>query len=401
MVQCINCNVTLRKNNLTKICPPCKNDDTVTITFTNARKLYKLTESDIDDAKLYAIKVNNRGTTGRKFLIKDIEILAKKVFDALPPDNKQKIKNLENLENKQRRSAIKKYLSDKYTESFTSTVGDLIELCSNGSITYNDTIKDIDIRFTAYKLKQDFQYRLKKYVSEQFSEKSLSTYAANNELLNLSSNDISEYFKNNNKISFLYMITQSRDYESFAANDLHINFTEVDIDRSDLQMNLKIIAHQIIYSAVHKLYRTDDLIKKLTEKGLALRGDSKLCNWYIAGGIPMVKSNYVDQQINSVDDIVNTMEEMNYYYTKTNYSSINKALIRANSHKVQDWDSEDDNSYDSYDRYHQNFHWELTKPINEINLAAKIQTLRENLGADYNDMPSNVKKTYDSIYRKN
>ncbi|AYV81170.1 MAG: hypothetical protein Harvfovirus19_15 [Harvfovirus sp.] len=393
MTECINCCATLRKNNQTEICPKCKKDTTVTITFTNARKLYKLTESDIDDGNLYTINVNYHGSPGRKYLIKDIENLAKKIFDQLPNTDKRKIKNLSSLTKKKNLHAINKYISGKYTEPFISQINDLIQQHANGLITYDDATNAIEARYTLFNNKVSFKDLLHKYISEQFSKASLTRLALNDELIDLISDDITLYFKYNNQVGFIHLITASQDYQLFANDDNHINFSEIDIDRSGLIAKLKTVAEQIIFPAVVKLYRREDLIKKLTEHGLTLRHDSKLCTWYLEGGISLVKSNSVGQTIHNLDDIVNIMDEMNFYHTKTNYASINKLLIRRNSHRVEDsdWESDDDDSC---------YHWELTKPVTEINLKAKIHVLRENRNLNYNDMPVNVKKTYDSIKKK-
>ena len=62
MSRCVICEKALTDNNETQICSKCINDDEVTISFSNVRRLYILTESDIENGQLFTIyikKLNN------------------------------------------------------------------------------------------------------------------------------------------------------------------------------------------------------------------------------------------------------------------------------------------------------------------------------------------------------
>lgn len=64
--------------------------------------------------------------------------------------------------------------------------------------------------------------------------------------------------------------------------------------------------------------RRNDIIIKLKQRNLKLRNDSKVCDAYIYGGIDNVK--YItDGKITSMDEIVNTMDEMKFYIGHTKY----------------------------------------------------------------------------------
>lgn len=134
--------------------------------------------------------------------------------------------------------------------------------------------------------------------------------------------------------------------------------------------------------------------EKLSAKGLQLRSDSKLCSFYIHGGIDYVNYN-MDNKIESIDDIIDIMEEMNFYHTKTNYAHVNKEQLRNFSKRVYD----DDNN-DGYYHYY-NYHYEYEKPISEINLIAKklvLKTIDKKLIAN---APKNVVNLYEKLYNSN
>ena len=70
----------------------------------------------------------------------------------------------------------------------------------------------------------------------------------------------------------------------------------------------KMSIEDIINIINNKKNRKNDLIYRLNEVGLYLRDDSEICRKYIENG-----------QMH-IDEVVNIMEEMNFYYTYTDYS---------------------------------------------------------------------------------
>jgi hypothetical protein len=91
---------------------------------------------------------------------------------------------------------------------------------------------------------------------------------------------------------------------------------------------------------VAKHNRRKELIFKLAQEDLVLRSDSKLCQLYIEGCIDhlnTVVSQHNGLQIGpieSVDDIVDVMKEMDFYFTHTKYSEIFKNTNSVNSFVV-------------------------------------------------------------------
>ena len=90
------------------------------------------------------------------------------------------------------------------------------------------------------------------------------------------------------------------------------------------------ITNLFLINFVAKHNRRKELIFKLAQRDLVLRSDSKLCQLYIEGGVDHL--NTVVKQhnglqigpIGSVDDIVDVMEEMDFYFTHTKYSELMK-----------------------------------------------------------------------------
>ena len=427
MSNCINCTEPITKNNKTGICYSCKTNKNITITFTLARTKFKLTESEIKNAGLFTIHTKVRGNSGRKYLIKDIESLAKKIINSLDPNDKRRTKMEKKLgtiepanipkqkaiipptiTNKpERGKTIMKYIDEKYPEYKNKLLfTDLVIKYINNIITYESATTAMEEKYQNHLKKCNFEKLLLNYVTKSFSKdeliKKIKTYhnLGLKKSVVLTEKLISDYFiydKNGNLYNY---ISSQPEYVNFSQNEYHFNFNEVDIDGVGFINKLSTKVEIYIYQNVTKQNRIILLTEKLHAKGLLLRSDSKLCNWYIEGDIVLVNKNIEDQPITSADDIVETMDEMNFYHTKTNYAAINKTLIGDNSKRVYDSDnSDDDDSYDEWDEYkyhgRRSYHWTTTKPISKINLEAKISVLKRRDNSDYNSMPINVKNLCD------
>jgi hypothetical protein len=87
--------------------------------------------------------------------------------------------------------------------------------------------------------------------------------------------------------------------------------------------------------------RKRKLEEALNKYNLRIREDSKICNAYIKGDLEEVK--LMTDKIKSFDDIVNTVIEMNFLYTKTNYAHRINRKYRYNY---------EDSESDSYEYYY-------------------------------------------------
>jgi len=99
--------------------------------------------------------------------------------------------------------------------------------------------------------------------------------------------------------------------------------------------------------------RRTELVKKLEEKGLQLRDDSKLCKQYIKRGE------------GNLQHIVDVMEEMDWFYKNTKYSKFYK---EAKDREYQDWRS--------YRGWGESFEYDPT----EISEIAKKMAISDYLG---------------------
>ena len=84
------------------------------------------------------------------------------------------------------------------------------------------------------------------------------------------------------------------------------------LDEDDLENAVEMI--------VNKSVRKNLLIAKLKERGLTLRNDSVLCEAYISGGMNKVQD--IVEDFETIDDIVDKMEEMHFLHKHTNYKNI-------------------------------------------------------------------------------
>uniref|UniRef100_A0A6C0C7L3 Uncharacterized protein n=1 Tax=viral metagenome TaxID=1070528 RepID=A0A6C0C7L3_9ZZZZ len=95
-MRCCCCFKLLRSKSISGICGKCKFDPSLTISTTNAKKKYKLTDDEIEDAWLYSFEVSINGHGGYKYLIYDIAELAKNIFAAIDDNDKRKQAYLKN-----------------------------------------------------------------------------------------------------------------------------------------------------------------------------------------------------------------------------------------------------------------------------------------------------------------
>ena len=91
-MQCVLCNKDISASNKSSVCIKCKFDDNKMITYINVKRRYGLTEDEINGKGLFEIPTNSCGNVGRKFIIKDIEDLARKIYIDKPDTDKRKNK---------------------------------------------------------------------------------------------------------------------------------------------------------------------------------------------------------------------------------------------------------------------------------------------------------------------
>lgn len=87
-----------------------------------------------------------------------------------------------------------------------------------------------------------------------------------------------------------------------------------------------------------KTTRKNELAERLQHHGLTIRGDSVLCG------------NYVNYGIGSIDNVVNTMAEMDFFYKHTSYPSIYKSELNDWFREQRDFDGEYYHDLDSENR---------------------------------------------------
>ena len=93
-----------------------------------------------------------------------------------------------------------------------------------------------------------------------------------------------------------------------------------------------------------KEFRSNELITKLKARGLELRSDSVLCSKYLSG----------DDQYD-VDEIVDIMEQMKWFFSNTNYSEFTRLYdekqrkFKYNNYRNYEYDSDDSDDSDESD----------------------------------------------------
>jgi len=96
--RCETCDKRLQKTNVSGMCAPCKSDPNVTISTTNAKRIYKLTNHEIDEANLFSFEINFHGARGIKYLLDDIIDLAEIVYSKIEYADPRKQAYLKNID---------------------------------------------------------------------------------------------------------------------------------------------------------------------------------------------------------------------------------------------------------------------------------------------------------------
>jgi len=109
-MECINCKVSLSKMCYNEICVKCRFDNTVMISKTDIIQHYKLSQSDLDKAKLFYVEFTIHNNIGRRYLRSDIHNLAQKLSADLPNNDVRKtaFQNMIDEVNKTKCMKIKK-----------------------------------------------------------------------------------------------------------------------------------------------------------------------------------------------------------------------------------------------------------------------------------------------------
>lgn len=86
-MNCISCNKKMHHSKLYRICITCMFNKDITISHNEAKKRYRLTSTDIRNAKLYRFKVRIKNNMITKHLVKEVHELARKLFKNLDLTN--------------------------------------------------------------------------------------------------------------------------------------------------------------------------------------------------------------------------------------------------------------------------------------------------------------------------
>ena len=147
-MRCRNCFSQIKKYITSEICNTCKLASNVTISTTNAKKKYALTNDEIDEANLFNYEIRYLHARGFKYLVIDIEELAEKIFATVDNNDKRKqkyLKNMDAIEEKmefidEMRENIQAYLEDRNLEPDTDALKFIEEIIKR---KYNSDLEEV------------------------------------------------------------------------------------------------------------------------------------------------------------------------------------------------------------------------------------------------------------------
>lgn len=396
MSKCDKCDKAISKGNKSGFCLECKYK---TISRTNVKKLYKLTDDDLDDhdAELNSYDIIVRGTAGIKYFPDEIEKLVTKICNNLDESNKadkkKKDKLMANILKKNNKKELESSLGEKYYEcTKNDKIHDLIQNYINLS-SDNKKVKD-DIKKKILTIYDDLKNaeKIKKQYIDMIDTTIKKRYTQD---------FITKLIKKGGKISptsVMLCIKETDTYNKLTQNVIPELNDEKSLLKSDIFDKFDVHAKQYVINVSEQDERKTVLIEKLAQKGLVLRDDSKLCQYYIEGDVTRVMARTEIKNINSVDDVVDIMDEMNFYYTKTNYETVHKKIMyRYNDHHRHYNRYE---FFDYTDDYDSDYEYEGEPDPGMISLMAKTDVLKTFKFKKNSYVPKNVLDLYNSIHKK-
>lgn len=122
--KCYICNTPI--NQYYKLCSNCNFDSDIMISTTEAKRIYKLTNDEIDEGDLFYITFEVHGNTGTKYIRQEIHDLAKELTEALPDKDKRKMAFMKQEGFMMERKETEKQRKERY-KSLSETVKNLME----------------------------------------------------------------------------------------------------------------------------------------------------------------------------------------------------------------------------------------------------------------------------------
>lgn len=295
----------------TGFCSDCKRDKTLLMTATDVKINYGLTDEELNDKSngfnIYYYK--NYKTLSRKFIIEEIEnyvkntlvngnVLLKKKLEKVNAKKLKKIRIneidtfiLSNIVNKNDSDLIK--IINEYKKMINVPID---KICSELSkkdkeLTQINNHKNI------------FISNLKHIALEKISDQNYFIQE-----LGISSENVKKFMKSEEYNIFVNNI----DYklrEQYLVK-YHTCLSAInEIKKSDIFPLMITYLKTTMINKFDIFMRKNELTEKLNARGLTLRNDSKICQWYIDGSIDNVNSlSNID--IMSVNDIVDIMEAL-------------------------------------------------------------------------------------------
>lgn len=267
LMSCINCDKQV-ENSKYQLCKNCGYDKKVTITLTDVKRKYLLTESELSNAnlKFFEVKTKKMGVKGKIYIRSHVHELAKKLCSELNETDKRKIyyereeKQITDY-NEQKKSELDRH---KEIKDY------VIELLAKYNIPLDDTeiLKHIDIY-------------IKKNAQNDHNHFTISSETVKN---------ICTYYKRKTELDILISQNIKSEYIDFAKkiSGYYKSYTS-DLDDSDLLLDVK---PEDVFKYINKKVKIkmrEDEVTKLINNPIyePYKYNTKfrnLCNSYINNG---------------------------------------------------------------------------------------------------------------------
>jgi hypothetical protein len=297
---CSSCNnepTKLQKKFETDICDNCYNsDDFNYISKTDAKKKYKLKDSDLDNLICDMITHSKYKNIMCLYKKKDIIDIADSIKDEIEQNELIKQNKKISIKKKRETTVLKILNNSEITNIMSNKI--IIQYIENGGMTIKNLKIYID-RIT--KLEKE---NIKDLLPSHLYDKYISG--------EISIDELKFYCNRKTEIGdFINELIIDEEY----IEEYFINKTITAKDLKDMNERKK------------------ELIKRLEERNLVLRNDSTYC------------SEYIYENKRNINEVLNMVEEMNFFYTKTGYPQILRNIYRENRDYYIDFSESTKNSF--------------------------------------------------------
>lgn len=340
LTNCVSCNkkfngLVLSDKKQQQFCDLCREDSSITIPCASIKKIYGTTDEEFESALKtdknvhFSININHEGCQTPKYLIKDVERLIEKICENTQ-DSKRKRLLSNRLKSRRRKidaNVLMRIVQNKENEEIKNL---FLSYTRYGRVTYDKFKEEILTADEKITNSENAHESMKQLFDEVIQEKynDINYYI---KYCKIEKSDLNLFLKHYK--DFSRVENEIKNYDSKKSYQLFIELyslkmkTRGEMEKSGIFEKLDNVAINFLTSKIDIIKRTSEIDNAIKLRKLPIKnywGYDHYC-WYIEGGFDKVNSRE-DRDVNTLDDVIDMIEEMYFYNSKTNYKRIHTEI---------------------------------------------------------------------------